>query len=426
MLRGHSPTAAVVRANHFLPHSFGKKAALLGAALSESDPGKDRQYWGELVESFPYNKEYRYELAEAYFQYGDGREAVEHYENALRIDSDYSLAHNHIGLSYGWLGKHDEALDHLNKYVQLDKTANSYDSLATVYMYAGRYDEGIEAINKAILLEPDLDYLYTRKAINYIFKGALANAAENIKKQEEIAEIKDRETTKYNAKFWLAFIEFLRGKFEESLQILKEATDFYLGETYNDYVDESPNLPFWLEGLIAFERGDIKKLSGVIKRMETRMAEHKEKTQHEVSAMNYFRIYKLYIHLKILEACLKAEKNEVLRFIDEGQKISEKMGFWTSMFNLYFFYDKYAEVLIKMNMLDPALELLNKAIEYNPNYASARINLARIHLLKKNIEQARVEHQKAKELLSDADSDFVLAKIVEDIGKKLSSRSLAE
>lgn len=396
----------------------------LKARIIESDSGKDRQCWGQLVESFPYNKEYHYELGEAYFQYGDGKEAIEHYKKALYIDPNYPLPYNHMGLAYSWLGKHDEALNHLNKYVQLDETENSYDSLAIGYMFAGRYDDGIEAINKALAIEKDQDYLYTRKANNCIFKGALAKASENVKKLAEIAAFEQSETIEYSAKFQLAFIEFLRGNFEKSMEVLKEATDFYSSETHNDRVNEASNLPFWLKGLIVFERGDIKKLSGIIKLMETRMANHEEKTQSEISAINYSQIYKLYIHLEILEACLREEKNEVLRFINEGQKISEKMGFWASMFNLYFFYDKYAEVLIKMNMLDPALELLNKAIEYNPNYASARINLARIHLLKKNIEQARVEHQKAKELLSDADSDFVLVKIVEEIGTKLSSRSL--
>ena len=95
-----------------------------------SDRSGERRFLAQLTEAFPFRKEYHYEFAESYFHGGEGAEAVAHYLKALEIDPDYNLAHNHIAYCYAWHGKHDLAERHLKKYVDLDDTANAFDSLA--------------------------------------------------------------------------------------------------------------------------------------------------------------------------------------------------------------------------------------------------------------------------------------------------------
>jgi len=379
-------------------------------ARINSDPREERQYIGLLTEAFPFKKEYHYEFAESYFHCGDADEAIKHYSKALELDADYSLAHNHIAFCYSWTGNHKLAEEHFKKYVKLDKTANSYDSLASGYMFAGRYNDAIKALKKGKELDPDLDYLYENLARNFILKHFLTKAIESVKEQVKITK---RERTKINAHFNLAFIEFLRGNIEKSIQELIPVRNFYSDELYINRIDESPNLPFWLAGVIAAERGDLNGLKEVLNRMEQKI------TRHKVNATNYFPIYKFYIHLKILEGCLRNDMNMILRNIGEGQRIKNKMGYWSSMFNLSYFFDEYAKILIKLNRTNEALELLNEAIEYNSNYAESYINMAKIHIEKNNIEKARKEYQKALELLFDADKDSLLVREAEKIGKKL-------
>ncbi len=139
----------------------------------------------------------------------------------------------------------------------------------------------------------------------------------------------------------------------------------------------------------------------------------------EVNATNYFPIYKFYIHLKLLEGYLHKDMNIIKTYIREGKRIRKKMGFWTSMFDMAYFFDKYAEILIKHNMSSEPLELLTEVIEYNPNYISSHLNMAKIHLNNNNMEEARKEYQKALELLSDADKDCTLVREAENIGKKI-------
>jgi tetratricopeptide (TPR) repeat protein len=376
-----------------------------------------RKYAAKLAEEFPFKKECQYEYAEAYFHTGGPDKAIPIYTIALDIDPNYTAAHNHIAFCYAWLGDHKKAEEHFKKYVQLDDIANSYDSLASGYMFAGEYDKAVDACEKGLELDPSLDYLYTRLANNYILKGALKAADEKLKEGFNITKSPE---TKVNINCNEAIIEYFRGNHKKSIQILDSVINHYSEEKYMHFVDESPNLPFWLRGLIAFEQNDSKKLIEMIEWMDKRLAKHKEETGSEVTATEYFRIYKLYIHLKALYLQLNNKTSEVMEYVREGRKIKEKMGFWASIFNVSYFYNEYAKILIQNKEFNLATDLLKEAIEYNPNYPPARLNMAKIHLEKNNLEEAKKEYQKTKELLLDADEDYILLRELKELEKELS------
>lgn len=387
----------------------------LRALMSRIDfkPIQERQYIRQLIEAFPFKKEYHYEFAESYFSCGDADEAIKHYLKALELDPFYALAHNHIAFCYSWIGRHNLAEEHFKKYVELDNTANSYDSLASGYSYAGKNDEAVEALNKGIAIDPGLDYLYQGLARNYLLKGFLTKADEAL--QEGIAVAK-RGTSRANARFYLAYLELLRGDADKAKQVLKPVIDFYSDKQYVKRVDESPNQPFWLMGLISTQKGDLKRLGDILSKMEQKIDDNK------VNATNYFPIYKFYIHLKILEAYLKQDGNEVLKYIIEGERIQNKMGYWSSMFDMAFFFDEYARILIDLKKWDEALELLNNVIAYNPNYAASRLKLVKVYLKNNDLDGARAHYQKAIELLSQSDENYVLLDEARELGKKLNSR----
>jgi tetratricopeptide (TPR) repeat protein len=364
-----------------------------------SRPAEERQYLQQLTEAFSFKKEYHYELAESYFHTGDADEAIRHYTKALELDPDYSLAHNHIAYAYAWVGDHARAEEHFKKYLDLDHTANSYDSLAAGYMFAGRYDDALEALGKGIELSPGLDYLYRNMACNYILKGALAKAGEYLSRQMKITRMDD---TVVDAKFYMAYIDLLKGSTDRAARELIPVREYYEDGRFAGRLDDYPNLPFWLTGVIAYRKGDAKTLGAMIKLMEKKIS------SGGVTATNYFPIYKLYIHLKILEGGLEGNADKVLSGVAEGQRIKRKMGYWDSIFNLSFFFDAYAAVLIRMGKTPEALALLEEAVAYNPGFASTRVNLAKIYLEGRETEKARGEVQAAQELLRDADKDFAL------------------
>lgn len=360
-------------------------------------PIVERQYIERLKESFPFDKEFHYELGESYFNSGNAAEAVKHYKKALELDPQYFLALNHIALCYSWMGLHELAEQHAQLYLELDESANAYDSLASSYMFAGRYENALEALEQALSINPNINYLHTNKARNLILKGSLKSAAESISNQIAISS---SETAKINARFYSAYIEFIRGNFEKAEEILNPVLEFYSQETHAHRLDEAASLPFWLTGFIAAKKNDIRTLEDIVSRFEKRISEN------NVNTTNYFPVFKFYIHLKALDAYLKNDTPEIIKNIDEGFLIRDKMGYWTSMFDRAYFFNQFAECLVSQNRDDDALTLLEDAVAYNPHHALSYVNIARLHKKHKRYEAALQAYQKARELLSQADKDY--------------------
>jgi tetratricopeptide (TPR) repeat protein len=379
-------------------------------ARLDAKPSEEREYLGKLTEAFPFKKEFHYEFAESYFHCGDAEEAIKHYEKALEIDANYSLAHNHLAYCYSWIGDHEQALEHFQKYFKLDDTPNACDSLATGYTFAGDLDHALEILEQGIRIGPNLDYLYGNMARNLILLGSLKKAREAILRQ---AEVTTREYIKMNAGFWLAFIEFLRDDRAACLRQLAPALTYYDQSQFRDRLDEAPNLPFWLDGLIAAQSGDLKRLRIELVRMEQKIQ------RNQVSATNFFPIFKFYIHLKVLEGRAVGEPDVVLKNTEEGKRIRHKMGYWGSLFNIPYFFNQYADALLEVKLPDEAETLLNEAKAYNDRYPWTHLELAKVFVSRGDLEKARVECEQAAGLLSRSDADCLMARDLAKLRKRL-------
>ncbi len=378
-------------------------------ARMDSRAGKERLHLGILIEAFPFKKEYLFEFAESYFHQGDAEEAIKHYQRVLDLDPDHTKANNHIAFCYSWIGNHNKAEEHFKRNLGVDKTANAYDSLASGCMFAGNYKEAIQATEEGKESDPNLVWIYTTQCKNFILTGQLTRGIKSLEEQENITE-KDR--IRSNAKFYNAFIEFSRDSLDQSLQALVPGLEFYENEIYANQFEESPTLPFWLKGVIAAEKGDSETLKSMVSIMEQKIA------RGGINATNFHPIYKFFIHLKMLEGYLANDLESVMQYIDEGKRIKNKMGFWTSMFDFSYFFNAYAEILMKVGRKDQAMGLLNEVNQYNPHYAAAHLNLCKIHLDNRDIEKGKEEYTIAKNLLAEADKDFVLVKELTRIGQK--------
>ncbi len=400
--------SALAKKDRLIEDDLLRLRALL--ARIDSKPSEERQFLDKLTEEFPFKKEYHYEFAESYFHCGDADEAIKHYDRALKLDPNYSPAHNHIAYCYAWIGNHKLAEEHFKKYVQLDHSANAYDSLAAGYRLAGRYDEALSALQQGAELSPSLDYLYGSMARNYILKGALSKALAALRQQESAAKL---ESAKMSSSFYAAYVDFLKGNPEICLQKLAPLRDYYSQKQFSRNLDETPWLPSWFTGVIAAKRGDGQTLRREIGRMREKI------DQNGVSATNFFPIYKFYVHLTILEAAGQGDLNGVLRNIEEGKRMWKRMGYWSSLFNSAFFFNEYAEILYGLSRPAEALALLEDAHLYNPAYAASHISLAKIHLQKGDREKARQEYEEAGKLLDQADKDYVLVGETDKIRRKL-------
>jgi serine/threonine protein kinase/Tfp pilus assembly protein PilF len=398
-----SLTRALENKNSLIEYDTHRLEALL--ARIDSNTSKERQHLGILTEAFPFRKEYLYEFAESYFYQGNPEDAIKHYLRALDLDSNYAKAHNHIAFCYSWIGNHERAEKHFKRYLELDNTANAFDSLAYGCMYAGNYKEAIKALEKGKELDPELDYLYTNLCKNFMLTGQLTKAVESINQRVKIT---NTARARADASFYKAFKAYSKRNLDESLRELAPGIELYEGEAYANRLDEAPALPFWLRGVIAANKGDGETLKAMLNMMAQKIA------KGGINATNFSSIYKFFVHLKILEGFLANDQESITRYIGEGKRIKRKMGSRTSMFDFSYFFNAYAEILMKLDRKDEALALLEEVNQYNPHYAAAHLNLCKIHLDNNDTEKAKEEYGIAKNLLVDADKDFVL---VQELGR---------
>ena len=138
--------------------------------------GEEKKKLQELIELQPYKKENYYEMAECYFHNADVDPAINKYRDALKLEEQFPRAYNHLAYCYAWKGQHSQALNACNRYLELEPTANAYDSYGDIYMHAGEYAKAIEMKREAIRLQPDHYWASRNLAFINILQGRYKDA----------------------------------------------------------------------------------------------------------------------------------------------------------------------------------------------------------------------------------------------------------
>ena len=136
---------------------------------------------------FPFSKEKTFELGEAYFRHGDAARAIPEYEAALALDRNYAAALNHLGYCFSYLGRHRQAIECFERYRDIDRTANSFDSLGDGYFYMGDYIQAENSKIYAVSLDSSMDWPYLTVADIAILRADFSEAEKNLLRYQELA-----------------------------------------------------------------------------------------------------------------------------------------------------------------------------------------------------------------------------------------------
>lgn len=256
-------------------------------------------FFKQIAEKLPYDKFSFYEIAEAYYELVDNDNAIEYYRKALEIDPEFTLALNH--LAYSLLNKYraSEALGHFRKCVELDSSANSFDSMADGFFAAGMVDSAIIYKQKGLERDPSLEYLHSGSGLLYAIKGEWANATNSFTIYNSL--VKGNEGLQMNGLFYLAFTQFLYGNLQEAENLISKSIATI--SEYPSILGYQEN--YWLKGMLCFHTGDSSGLKNIISTFARVIKKHK------FSKTAYHPIYKFYIHLNILSAILTGDKERM-------------------------------------------------------------------------------------------------------------------
>jgi serine/threonine protein kinase/tetratricopeptide (TPR) repeat protein len=312
----------------------------------------------ELKGMFPFSKERIFELGEAYFRHGDAKRAIPEYDAALALDRNYAAALNHLGYCYSYLGRHQQAIECFERYRDIDRTANSFDSLGDGYFYLGDYTQAENSKIYAVSLDDSMDWPYLTIADINILRADLGEAGKSLQNYQKLASYPKAQADALAKK---AFMRYLEGDHAAALELLGQALRRHDSTSISEHSAES----HWLAGLCRVVQGD---LPGAAR--ELRWLQGLRDTYH-LTADNFDAALKFCLHLeaRIAEAEQQPEKADKL--YRELLAMKTQLSFWITYFNYPFFLNEYAEFLLRRHDLANAGAALDLCLAFNPDYPPA-------------------------------------------------------
>ncbi|MCK4754915.1 MAG: tetratricopeptide repeat protein, partial [Calditrichia bacterium] len=324
--------------------------------------------------------------------------AIPFYKKALKLDSDFQLAYNHLAYCYSQTGDHQKALNNFRIYKNLDSTANAFDSMGDGYMAAGMLDSAIWALEKGVKIDSTIDYLYRTLCEINLKRGDLNQVFNNAKKYKRHCMSIDSEA---RGIYLMGLTAFYKGHFNKALFYCQKALKTH--DTF-DVVSRNHEL-HWLLAQIYLRLGNIQAFNKELYEMEEIIQ------KNNINSSNYREgIYKFYLHLKACRATKMGNFYNILPIIEEfdGQ-IRNKVADRGSAFDISFFNASFGEMLMRpnINRHDLAEKRLKKSLEYNQNNALSHFYLSRIYNKTGNSSQADFHRQKFSQIWKDADPDLL-------------------
>jgi len=123
-------------------------------------------------------------------------EAIEHYEQALRIEPDDAEAHNNLGLVLQGSGRMSEAIEHYEQALRIKPDfADAHNDLGTALAQTGKINEAIAHYEQALRIDPD--YAEAHNNLGLVLQG-LGKMSEAIAHYEQALRINSNSAEAHN------------------------------------------------------------------------------------------------------------------------------------------------------------------------------------------------------------------------------------
>jgi tetratricopeptide (TPR) repeat protein len=370
-----------LRVEAFLSRVFGK-------------PFEEQDNFQKLIGLQPQKKENFYELAESYFHTADVDEAISKYKDALSLDNRYARVYNHLAYCYAWKGEHALALEACRRYLEIDHSANAYDTLGDIYMQSGDYAKAEEMKSKAIQMDPRMYYASRNLAFIEMMRGGNNAAGERLKFLLARTDDKMQKAQFYSA---LAFLYYRKGDMDTARRMCEQGLKLVGSVQYDAPHDEL----IWMEGMIALESHDLQAANRALAKLSNIL------DSNLISSMNFKPAYKYWKHLLARVLAEEGKIQEAAAAIKDLRFIKNKLGYWSTPYDRTFFFDAIGLIYEKMKMPQDAEDVYREALAYNPHYALARFHLARLLKGRNAKDEARREMEAFWTEWQNADPDVI-------------------
>jgi tetratricopeptide (TPR) repeat protein len=132
-------------------------------AQTAGNHAKAEALWRQVLKQQPNSALAYYNLGLSQHRQVNITDAMVSYQNAIRLDPNYSFAHLNLGFAYLETGKFDQAIPALQRVLALPNQASTpasthtlaYYNLAIIYNRQGNPADARQALQKALALTPN-------------------------------------------------------------------------------------------------------------------------------------------------------------------------------------------------------------------------------------------------------------------------------
>jgi tetratricopeptide (TPR) repeat protein len=111
-------------------------------------------------------------LGNAYARLGRYEEAIDAYQQTIKLNPDLAEAPNNLGIVYGKLGRLPEAIDAFSQAIIIDPDyVKAHYNLGVAYDKLDRLPQAIDAYKQAIKIKPDLAEAHNKLGVAYLVVG---------------------------------------------------------------------------------------------------------------------------------------------------------------------------------------------------------------------------------------------------------------
>jgi len=352
----------------------------------------------DITQYLSARKEPYYNLAEAYFEIRDIKNAKVNYQKALDLDPDFIPAINHYAYCFTQTGEHKIGLKYFRKYLKLDSSANAFDSFGDGLMAAGLLDSAEWAKKQGLNLGPKLEYLYNSLSYIQIRKGEFDSAEINV---NHYLRLKHEPELHAEGLVNKALIYYFKNDLKIALDTCRKAISTF--DTFD--IATRNHKAHWLLTQIYLYQGDSIKANKELTKMKNLI------NNYHISTTNYNEILKYYYHCKAIKYALNKQFNEVFKIANIfDSQLKDKIKDWDSPYGQAFFFTEFGKLFLMNNNYKDAEYYLGDALAYNPNYALAHYYFYKLFLKQKKYHKALLHGNIFLKLWSNADKDIIKIK----------------
>ena len=324
--------------------------------------------------------------AEAYFSRGllydlDKRydDALRMYQKAIGTDSTFALAQMMLGYAYSNLGKNEEALEEMDRYVRLaPEAADPRASYADLLMRVGRYDEALEQYQKALELKPDYWYAVRQIGEVYLTKGQLKKGRAELYRSLELIPKNPQRVASYKAID--GSVAMARGNFSEAKSYYREALT-------------ADSLHWSAAFGIVRSLGELKQF-----------AEAASALDHVRRVLEYRNLAgsTMMLDFYVARAILLTEQDS----LEQATQYCDSALQYSAPLTRRAVYRAFAEIYRRQKNYEAALSACEEALRINPAYPPALLTLTRVYAESgDNVMTAEIAHRLLA-IWKDADPDY--------------------